>query len=59
MPQIKSKRLKSQDSLKEKDISESAKKYKSVNKRTPKRFFFVLELNEISLTQKDTMYGKT
>ena len=59
MPQIKDKRLKSQVSLKEKDISKIVMKHKSVNKRTAKRLFFVLELNKVSLTQKDTVDGRT
>ena len=58
MPQIKIQKARESNFPRENDSSES-EKHKSVNKRTTKRFFSVRELNEISLTQKDTMDGRT
>ena len=42
-----------------KRIYHKFQKHKSTNQSTTKRFFSARELNEISLTQKDTMDGRT
>ena len=41
-----------------KRISHKFQMHKLENKRTTKRFFSTRELNEISLTKKDTMDGR-